>query len=170
MRVRTWIIAAGLCLFCSIIPLQCFIMGNGYGVGIQDAMFRYQVTPWGNSVFPITEELQFVSQGIYSGKSALMVIFWAAGTVTLTITTCLSLCYWNWLPPRYFRYILAGAGGAAVLYLASCIAQYGPFFNGPAGISLPAGVVILVIFTVFLYRYQDFLYSEETFHDYFFLE
>jgi len=168
MNVRTWIIAVGLCIFCLIIPLQCFIMGNDFGVGIQGAMLRYQVTPWGNSLIPLPEELHFVTSGIYSGKSALMVIFWAAGTVVLSLITLFSLVYWNSLPQRYLRYILAGITGAGILYLASCIAQYGPLFNGPAGVSLPLGVIILFLFAVFLQVYQNFLYSEETFSRYFF--
>jgi hypothetical protein len=145
-------------------------MGHGYGVGIQDAMFRYQVTPWGNSVFPITEELQFVSQGIYSGKSALMVILWAAGTGVLSLTTLVSLGYWNTLPRQYLRYIVAGITCAGILYLASCIAQYGPLFHGAAGTSLPLGIIILILSAVFLHVYQGFLYSEETFSGYFFPE
>jgi hypothetical protein len=168
--VRTWIIAVGLCIFCVIVPLQGFIIGNGYGVGIQGAMIRYQVTPWGNSVFPLPEELQFVASGLYSGKSAFMVIFWTIGTIILSMTTLFSLLYWNQLPQEYLRYIVAGITGAGILYLASCIAQYGPLFHGPAGISLPIGVLILFLFAVFLHVHQDFLYSEETFSRYFFPE
>jgi hypothetical protein len=145
-------------------------MGNDYGVGIQGAMVRYLVTPWGNSLFPLPVELQFVASGIYSGRSALMVIFWAAGTAVLSVTALFSLGYGNRLPRRYLRYILAGITGSGILYLASCIAQYGPLFHGPAGVSLPAGVIILFLFGVFLYVYQDFLYSEETFSRYFFPE
>ena len=160
--VRTWIIAVSLCIFCFIVPLQCFIIGNGYGIGIQGAMIRYQVTPWGNSVFPLSEELQFVTSGIYSGKSALMVMLWTAGTIFLSMTTLSSLLYWNQLPREYLRYIIAGITGAGILYLASCIAQYGPLFHGPAGVSLPMGILILFLFAVFLQIHQDFLYPEET--------
>jgi hypothetical protein len=145
-------------------------MGNGYGIGIQGAVFRYQVTPWGNALFSLTDEIQFVTHGVYHGKSAFMVIFWAAGTVVLIAMTFCSLVYWNDLPRQFLRYIIAGITGAGVLYLASCIAQYGPLFQGAAGMSLPLGVLILFLFAVFLYVYQDFLYSEETFSRYFFPE
>ena len=63
--------------------------------------YRYQVTPWGNSLIPLPEELQFVASGIYSGKSALMVMFWTAGTIVLSLTTLFSIGYWNRLPQEY---------------------------------------------------------------------
>jgi hypothetical protein len=133
-------------------------------------MVRYQITPWGNSLFPLSEELQFVTSGIYSGKSALMVIFWTAGTFVLLLTTFFSLVQGNRLAHEDLRYILVGITVAGILYLASCIAQYGPLFHGPAGVSLPIGILILFLFAVFLQVHQDFLYSEETFSRYFFPE
>jgi hypothetical protein len=126
-------------------------------------MFRYQMTGQGNSLIPITRELGYVTSGIYSGKSALSVILWAAGTVVLAATTLLSLIYWNRLPQSRFKIILAGLIAAGILYLGSCVARYGPFLSGPAGFSLPVGVVILFLFALFLYVYQNLYFCFE--HD-----
>jgi hypothetical protein len=159
--VRTWIIAIGLCIFCFILPLQCFIIGDNLGLGIQGAVFRYQMTGQGNTLIPITRELEYIATGIYSGKTALSVILWALGTVVLAMTTMLSLVYWNRLPRSQLRIILAGLVSAGILYLGSCIVQYGLFLSGPAGISLPLGVVILCLFTLFLYVYRNLFFSQD---------
>jgi len=93
-----------------------------------------------------------------------MVIFWTLGTIVLTMTTIISLTYWNQLPRKYLRFIIIGLSGSGILYLASCISQYGPLFHGPAGVSLPLGVPVLFMFAVFLSVYQNFLYPEDDNH------
>ncbi|MDO9326155.1 MAG: hypothetical protein Q7T80_14490 [Methanoregula sp.] len=159
--MRTWIVAVGLCLFCFIIPLQCFIIGDNSGFGIQGAVLRWQMTEKGISLIPITTEMGYVTTGLYTGKTALMVIFWTLGTAALSLTTILSLIYWNQLPRTYLRLILIGLISAGILYLASCISQYGPLFHGPAGVSLPVGILVIFIFTGCLYFFQNSLYPDE---------
>jgi hypothetical protein len=133
------------------------------GVGIQGAVFRYQMTAQGNSLIPITTEATYVTRGIYEGKSAMSVIFWVLGTIILTLLTILSLVYWNRLSPRHIRIITAGLAGACISYLVSCAFQYGIFLSGPVGRSLPVGVILTIIFSIFLYYYRDLLqYPEES--------
>jgi hypothetical protein len=159
--VRTWIIAVGLCIFCFFLPLQCFIIGDNTGIGIQGAVLRWQMTEKGISLIPITNEVGYVLTETYTGKTAFMVIFWTLGTAILSLTTILALIFWNELPSKYLNFILAGLIASGVLYLASCVAQYGPMFHGPAGISLPLGVLVLFIFAVFLYYFRSFIYPED---------
>ena len=168
--MRTWIIAVVLCIFWLILPLQCFVIGNDLAFGIQGSVFRYQMTADGNSLIPLTHEVAFVTQGTYAGRTAFMVIFWTLGTVVLTLTTIGALFYRNRLPQKYVRYIVAGLAGAGILYLASCVAQYGLLLHGPAGVSIPLGVLVLFLFAVFLQVYQDFFYSEEEISRYFSFE
>jgi hypothetical protein len=159
--VRTWIIAVGLCIFCFILPLQCFIIGNDLGLGIQGAVFRWQMTIHGDSLIPITQELKFIDMGIYTGKTAHSVILWTLGTVVLALTTMVSLMHWNRLPRSRLRFLIMGLTAAGMLYLASLCVQYGLLFSGPAGISLPIGVVILLMFAIFLYVYQNLFFCSE---------
>jgi hypothetical protein len=109
----------------------------------------------------IPKEVSYVTSGIYSGKTALSVILWSLGTVMLTLTTYVSLIYWNRLPRQYLRSVCIGLSAAGILYLSSCIVQYGPLFHGQAGISLPFGIVILLIFGIFLFFNQNLFYSEQ---------
>jgi hypothetical protein len=165
--VRTWIIAVVLCIFWLILPLQCFVIGDDLAFGVQGTIFRYQMYSAGNSLIPLNHEINFISSGVYNGRTAVSVILWVLGTILFTLTTICALGYWNRLPHEYLQYIIAGISGAGILYLASCVTQYGPLLHGSAGVSMPFGIVILFLFTVFLYIYQDFLYSEESVSDYF---
>jgi len=158
--VRTWIISLCLCIFCFVVPLQGYVIGNDLGMGIQGAMFRYQVTGSGNSIITLTQDLSYVTSGIYSGKTANSVIFWISGTGVLVFTTIFTLIYGNRLPQRYLKFIIIGLLGAGILYLGSCVAQYGVLFSGPAGISLPAGVFFLFLLALLLQFYQGLFYNE----------
>jgi len=159
--MKTWIIACCLCIFCFFLPLQCFIIGDNLGFGVQGAVFRYQMTVQGDSLIPITRELGYITYGLYSGKTALSVVLWTLGTVVLTATTILSLVHWNQLPHSRLKIVISGLVSASIFYFSSCVTMYGLFLSGPAGISLPVGVVILIIFTIFLYSYQDLFFSPE---------
>jgi hypothetical protein len=146
-------------------PLQCFIIGNGMGVGIQGAVFRYQITPQGNSLIPITTEISYVTSGLYEGKSAFSVICWVIGTVILTVMAIFSLVHWSRLSFQQIRIIILGVTAAGISYLASCGFQYGVFLSGPAGRSLPVGVILMIVFSIFLYYYRDIIgYHDEKIH------
>jgi len=146
-------------LLCVIIfflfPLQVFIIGNDLGIGIQGAVYRFQVTSYGDSLITIGEEINYIIQGIYSGKTAFSVILWALGTVLLTITTWFGLIYADGNKPDYHRLVRLGLAGSCIIYLISCITQYGIFFNGPAGISLPVGIGIILIWMVWLTYFRN---------------
>lgn len=158
--MRTWIIALGLCAFCFCVPLQCYIMGNDFGIGIQGAVFRYQVTSSGNSIITLAQDISYVTSGTYSGKTAISIILWTLGTILLVIVTMLSLICWNRLPRNYLLPITLCIIGGGILYLASCVAQYGLLFSGSAGISLPVGVMLLFLYAIFLHFYQAWFFSD----------
>ena len=160
--VRSWIIATGLLIFCFFLPLQCYIIGNNWGGGVQGAMFRYQMTSEGNSLITLPHEIEYITFGIYTGRTALSVILWTLGTLVLVCTAILSLVSWNNIPPRSLRLIVIGIAGSCILYLASCICQYGLFFSGPAGISLPLGAIIMAMFAAFLNFYPDVFIEPNT--------
>jgi hypothetical protein len=87
----------------------------------------------------------YIVNGNYSGKTALSVILWALGSVLLTLTTWFGLVYADGSIPDYHRQVGLGLAGSCVCYLLSCIAQYGIFFHGSAGSSLPVGIGIIVV-------------------------
>jgi hypothetical protein len=148
--MRTWIIPCCLVIFCFVLPLQFFIIGNGTGMGIQGALYRYQITTQGNSLIPITNEISYVTDGLYTGRSAFSVFFWVLGTFILVITTIFTLIQGDRFTLKQIRIVTIGLAGAGIGYLASCVTQYGPLLNGPAGFSIPAGVFLIFTFSGFL--------------------
>lgn len=154
--VRAWIIPLCLVIFFFLIPLQCFTIGDNLGAGIQGAVYRYQMTVQGNSLIPISYEIQYILWGIYQGKTALSVILWTCGSLILAGATIISLVYLNAITRYQLRYIIVLITGSSILYMASCMIRYGPFLSGPSGISLPAGVLLLGFFALFLQIYQNF--------------
>jgi hypothetical protein len=128
-----------------LFPFQVFIIGSETGIGIQGAIYRYQVTVYGNSLIPVTSEVMYVVKGIYSGKTAISVILWALGSVVLTLTTWFGLVHADGSRADYQWKTGLGLAGSCGCYLLSCIAQYGFFFHGPAGTSFPVGIVTMII-------------------------
>jgi hypothetical protein len=155
--MRSWIIPVYFCLFFFIIPLQCFVIGNGMGVGIQGAVYRYQITASGESVIPVTTETAYVSEGRITGKTAISIILWTIGTVLLSIATIISLILWGLLSERRFLLLIKTAALAGILYLAAICTQYGILLSGPAGLSFPIGIILMFIFIVGGYHYRYWL-------------
>ena len=153
--VRPWIIPLSLMVFFFFLPLQCFIIGDGLGLGVQGAVYRYQITGSGISLIPVTYEIGYVTSGIYDGKTAVSVIIWATGTFILACTLMLCLIHTNRKNHPRLRVVTIGIAGSCILYFVSLVAQYGVFFSGPAGISLPAGIIMMVLFASFLYGNRD---------------
>lgn len=154
--MRKWIIPFCLLVFVFFLPLQCFIIGDNQGLGIQGAVYRYQITGNGISLIPVTHEIGYVMNGIYQGKTALSVILWGVGTLVLVCTVLLSLIFMNRINPFIFQLFFIGITSSCILYLVSLVFQYGVFFSGPAGISIPAGTLIMALFAVFLCGNENF--------------
>lgn len=152
--MKTGIITLCLCAFFFIIPLQCYIIGNDMGVGIQGAVYRYQMSSEGNSLITITKELGYVTSGTYEGRTAFSVLFWAIGSGILFLITLLSIIYANRLTSRHIRIITTGLGISGISYLISCFFQYGMFLSGPAGISLPIGAILMLVIALGFFSTQ----------------
>ena len=143
--MRKYLLPLFLCLFFFILPLNIYVLGGGLGVGVQGALYRYQVsTGYGIYFSPIVEELSYVGE-IYTGKTAYSIICWFLGGLILGILTLASLLTINApqkIVPRVYSITLGLSG---ILFLISAMFQYGIFFNGPAGITLPFGAFLLIL-------------------------
>ena len=152
---RSLLIALTLIIFCFFLPLQIYIISGNSGLGFETALFRYQLSAQGNSLILLTTDLSYVTGGLYAGRTALSVGFWIAGSIVLMITTALSLIYaWD-MKQNQIRYITFGLFGSAVLFLLSCMVQYGPFLKGAAGISMPIGILVLALGVYVFYSFNQ---------------
>jgi hypothetical protein len=152
--VRRDIVFCILCLIFFILPIQVFVMGDFTGIGVQGAVYRYQTSGYGTYFFPITREITFVLNGTLSGRTALSVILWVSGTVLMACTTLFAFLHTNDSTENYYRQIAVGLIASCVIYLGSCIAQYGFFLSGMAGFSLPVGIIAILGWIGILYYYQ----------------
>jgi len=148
-----------LLLLCFIIPLHVYSIGTGQGIGIQGSFYRYQETVYGPMIITLTQDISYVTSGIYSGRTALSIGLWVAGSISLVITTLIYLIRPDCFHPYYPQlsgFLLIGAG---VLYVASCVAQFGPRLYGSAGISLPYGGFLLMVLGIGLIIFPSFFSS-----------
>lgn len=153
--MRRYIVFFTLCLIFFILPLQVFIMGDFMGIGIQGAVYRYQTSGYGTYFFPLTREIVFVLNGTYYGRTALSVLLWVLGTVIMTCATVYAFLHVNDTIENYYRQVACGLIVSCGIYLGSCIAQYGLFFKGMSGISLPVGIVAIPCWIIILYYYYQ---------------
>jgi hypothetical protein len=148
-------IAVTLLLFCFVLPMHVYTIGADQGIGIQGSFYRFQVTGYGPMMITMMQDISYVITGIYSGRTAISIVSWVTGSVFLVIATLLNLIipdYFNQKYPKRSGLLLIGTG---ILYIVSCIAQFGPFFNGSAGISLPFGGFTLLLLGVVITLYPS---------------
>lgn len=151
-----------LLLVCFIIPLHVYSIGTGQGIGIQGSFYRYQETEYGPMIITLTKDISYVTSGIYTGRTALSIGLWLAGTISLVIATLLYLIRPDFSHPYFPQlsgFLLIGAG---VFYIASCIAQFGLLLNGGAGMSMPYGGFFLMVLGIGLVIFPSFFISVES--------
>jgi hypothetical protein len=150
------ILAGVLLLICFVIPLHVYSIGGDQGIGIQGSFYRFQVTGYGPMMITLTRDISYVTSGIYSGRTALSIGLWVTGSILLVISILILLirpASFNPYYPKLSGFLLIGTG---ILYVVSCIAQFGPFLNGSAGISMPFGGFALVLLGIGMTTYPSF--------------
>ena len=150
------ILAGTLLLFCFVIPLHVYTIGVDQGIGIQGTFYRYQVTGYGSMMITMMQDIWYVTSGTYSQRTALTIVLWVTGNIFLVIATLINLIRpdnFNLYNSTVTGFLLIGAG---LFYVVSCMAQFGPFFNGRAGISLPFGGFLLMVLGIYLMMYPSF--------------
>jgi hypothetical protein len=98
----------------------------------------------------------YIIKGVYTGKTAVSILFWAIGTILLTSTTIFGLIFLSNDYNNFEQWILRGLLGSCLCFIVSCMYQYGVFFSGPAGISLPFGIVLMIMWIILLRCYFNF--------------
>lgn len=101
------------------------------------------VSSYGLTILPVTADIGYIMQGIYTWRTGISSILWVIGSVSVLIATGIGLIHrvHETVPDRYAGMLLL-AGGC--LYPASVLFQFGPLFHGPAGISVPFGIPMLM--------------------------
>lgn len=136
-----------------LIPLNIFVIGEWIGSGVQWALFKYQTFFMGNSLITIGNDLEYVSMGAYTGKTAFSVYLWVAGVAVLIVALLLLLAAVadaeKDRDPRFPGLLIVSGG---FFFLASCMSQYGFLLNGPAGFAIPFGIPLVWVVGWWVYR------------------
>jgi hypothetical protein len=148
-----------------LVPLNLYVVGDWLGSGIQWALFRYQETYAGTSIIPFTSDLGYIISGTITGRTALSMFAGACGSCLLIVAFCLVLFPSPAEPERRMKIagILTLAGG--LVFLGSSFHQYGIFLNGPAGLTIPVGIPLVLIIGWIAYSgfyLRFFPYDEES--------
>jgi hypothetical protein len=142
-----------LLLICFFLPLNFFIMGENTGYGFQSVLYQYKVSGYGNNMFTLSQDINYVLLGIYSEKTMMSVIFWGIGSIIFIISSIIWII--NWDSVIFFNRVSAVMLIiSGIFYVVSVWSQYGIFFNGPAGLSIPFGVPLIFIigYVIFTFR------------------
>lgn len=136
-----------------LLPINVYIIGSGFGAGIQWALFRYQMTSSGPAVFSWTQDLLLVAGNVITGTSAITILLWTLAV--LLLLTWFTAAVWAAATGtagihRNAALLLIVSG---LLFLISDIVQYGLFLQGPGGQCIPAGVLIIIAMGIWGYRY-----------------
>jgi len=146
------IIALLLTLFFFIIPIHFFVMGEGYGYGIQGYTYRYQTTTQGVSLIPVSYEAEYIINGTITGKTANSILFWIIGSALYTIGLLVYLLTFDLGKRRYYKLSSLFIFCSLISVIISSILQYGPIFIGPAGVSILIGVPIIFGISWYVYN------------------
>jgi hypothetical protein len=160
--VRTVIIALALCFCIFVLPLQVYLIGGNAGFGIETSLFRYQVTSQGNSLILLTTDFSYIADGIYTGRTAWSIGFWIFGTLLLMIITIFSLIHAWEITRAQIRIIKFALAGSGILFLVSCVFQYGFLLHGAAGVSMPIGVLVIGLIVYFLNSFELWFDCKQT--------
>jgi hypothetical protein len=129
--------------FFFIVPVHFFVIGDGYGYGIQGLTYKYQITTYGESFIPLSYESGYVLDNILTGKTAYSIIVWIIAVIFYTIGMLLYLVGYDEQTSKKIRICTWFIVGSLVLMTGSSMIQYGPFFMGPAGVSILFGLPFL---------------------------
>ena len=146
------VLAFFLFFFLVLIPIEFYILGEGYGYGLRGICYRYQITSMGDSFIPISYEVQYVLSGILTGKSGYAILIWALGSIFSGLST-MFLFYFLICKSPYLK--ILSAGGivfASILFIISDMLQYGLLFFGPSGVAIPVALPLLFLLGWFVYH------------------
>ena len=134
------------------IPMNIYIIGDWVGAGIQWVFFRYITAMDKTSIILLTREIDLITSGLLTGKSAMVSVIWVVGVILLIAATILVVygtIETNLGLIKKAAFINIGGG---VVFLVSIFIQYGFLLHGPAGTAIPFGIPVLFVIGYLQYR------------------
>ena len=155
MYFKTRSLVASFIALTLILPVNVYIIGGSIGAGLQFPFLRYQETYLGTNVITILRDLDYVTSGIITGRSALSILLWALGAALLTTAIIYLIARREDVYETLRKPLALLTAGGAAAYLLSCIAQYGPTLHGPAGFTVPVGVPLILAVAGYILKVEE---------------
>jgi hypothetical protein len=138
-------------IFLFIIHQTICSIGIRLGAGIAWPLFRYRTIYLGTSTIPVTRDMSYVAAGVLPGRTAFGILLWVLGV--LFLSGSLIITVYDTIEKLDYHGVAGTAIIAAgLLFLASCMAQFGPNLSGPARVVIPVGIPLTVIGGWWMYR------------------
>jgi hypothetical protein len=103
----------------------------------------------------LNQDLGYIINGIYTGRTAFSVLVWILADALLLLGTAFYLIE----PGGRTMHIVKKTGlfiiAGGILFLFSCIIQFGYFLQGSAGTSIPVGFPLVIITGWFIHYHSD---------------
>ena len=133
-----------------LIPLNIYMWGDWVIVDLQWAFFRFQSSPYGDSIIPINRDISYILLGQTSGiHPVLATLFWAAGGLLLIVSLlALIFCYLN-KRSDLVKKVSFSAIAAGIFFGLSAIERFA------GGFAIPVGVPIVIFIGWWLYRQKE---------------
>jgi len=132
-----------------LIPLNIYMWGDWLLVNLQWALFRYQQSPYGNSLIFGYKDIIYIylgqSTGLYTIAAA---VFWTIGAVILLIGFILTLIAYVGKEGYTIKTASYFTIGGGILFGLSALCR----FKG--GFAIPVGVPIILVIGWWMYREQ----------------
>jgi hypothetical protein len=141
-------------------PIQIYVIGDGIGAGIQGAFYRYQVTSYGSSFITGIQDIQYVTSGTYTGRTALSIFVWIIGDIVLVITAVLALINYKNIDKWKITKICSLLIVSGVFFLISAQLQYGLLLYGMSGAVFPIGFVLIICVSWYFNTLKDFFTND----------
>jgi hypothetical protein len=142
---------------CFLIPLNICIFGNGTGIAIQWALFRYQQIPGADlGLVSFTQDISQCLSGTLSCASAPGTLIWFLAVCLLTGSFLLTLLG---LPTRNRNYATWAAVvflASGILFMVSDLVQYGMTLQAPSVSCIPVGIIVVLIAGWWACRYDPY--------------
>ncbi len=130
-----------------LIPLNIFMWGDWIIVDLQWAFFRFQSSPYGDSLIPIYKDISYILLGQTSGiHPVLAVVFWVAGGTLLVIGLLSILFAYINERPDFIRKTSIITIFAGIFFGLSAIERF------VGGFAIPVGVPVILIIGWWMYR------------------
>jgi hypothetical protein len=133
-----------------LIPLNIYMWGDWIIVDLQWAFFRFQSSPYGDSIIPINRDISYILLGQTTGiYPVLSTVFWTVGAALIVVgLLALSFCYLNERPDLVgnvsFFTVLAG-----ICFGLSAIGRFA------GGFAIPIGVPVVLFIGWWLYHQKS---------------